>query len=453
MWAASAFTVHAISPVRQSIIQEQCMIAVLTERSLQEHLQLADDLLARREVKKAEIAIAKALRAAVASEDRADCLILRARARLMSARPDDALDDIRAAIALGRIREENPYLIELEADAYLARFELATVGFADRNDVVQARNLYQDLLDNYPHYDNLGWICYQMGRVLLTDNKISESAQFFHDGLFNASTNPALTAYCYERLAFANFYEARDIHKAFVFINKAIDTYPVSEDRRWLAQVHVLRSRIMRDMGRPVQALQAAETALQVAASNGTGNDNKTNLAEAYLTTGELLFEMEGRERDVITYLQQFTQLSRKPLGVDVTWSRVHEMLGDSYFRTGQYTTAANAYLGALQYNPYHPWETSLHYRIARCHYQQGDYERTIQALQKMMDVAKADEQPVTDYRVFDVLGNAYYALGRYQDALEAYRQALQMAPPNAANLDKIRTYHGYAAEFCGVDP
>jgi tetratricopeptide (TPR) repeat protein len=65
--------------------------------------------------------------------------------------------------------------------------------------------------------------------------------------------------------------------------------------------------------------------------------------------------------------------------------------------------------------------------------------------------VAQADGQPVTDYRVFDILGNAFYALGRYQEALDAYEQALEMAPPNAVNLDKIRTYHDYAAEFCGA--
>jgi len=214
-------------------------------------------------------------------------------------------------------------------------------------------------------------------------------------------------------------------------------------------QVQVLRSRILRDMGRQAQALRAAETALQVA--SGNSGENKMGLAEAYLTTGELLFEMEGRERDVITYLQQFTQLARKPLGVDVTWSRVHEMLGDSYYKSGQYVAAANAYQGTLQYNPYHPWETSLHYRIARSYYQQGDYERTIQALRRMMEVAQADGQPVSDYRVFDILGNAFFALARYHEALDAYRQALQMAPPNAVNLDKIRTYHDYAAEFCGA--
>ena len=416
---------------------------------MQEQLQLADELLARREVKKADVIIAKAIRAAVSPEDRAACLVCRAQARLLSARPEDALDDITAARALRQTTEDDPLLMELEADASLARYELATVGFADRSDVAHAREIYQQILDRSPFYENLGWVHYQMGRVLLTDNKVAESAQYFHDGLFHASHNPSLTAYCYERLAFANYYEARDLPRALAFINKAIDTYPAQEDRRWLVQVQVLRSRILRDMGRQAQALRAAETALQVA--SGNSGENKMGLAEAYLTTGELLFEMEGRERDVITYLQQFTQLARKPLGVDVTWSRVHEMLGDSYYKSGQYVAAANAYQGTLQYNPYHPWETSLHYRIARSYYQQGDYERTIQALRRMMEVAQADGQPVSDYRVFDILGNAFFALARYHEALDAYRQALQMAPPNAVNLDKIRTYHDYAAEFCGA--
>ena len=426
------------------------MIAVLTDRSMQDQLQLADELLGRREVKKADVVIAKAIRAATTPEDRAACLICRAQARLLSARPEDALDDVTAARALRQDSEADPQLMELEADASLARFELATVGFADRHDVAHAREIYQQILDQFPFYENLGWVHYQMGRALLTDNKVAESAQYFHDGLFNASRNPALTAYCYERLAFANYYEARDLHRALAFINKAVDTYPAQEDRRWLVQVHVLRSRILRDMGRQPQALRAAETALQVASGNSGGSENKSGLAEAYLTTGELLFEMDGRERDVITYLQQFTQLARKPLGVDVTWSRVHEMLGDSYFKSGQYVAAANAYQGALQYNPYHPWETSLHYRIARCYYQQADYERTVQSLRRMMEVAQADGQPVSDYRVFDILGNAFFALARYHEALDAYRQALQMAPPNAVNLDKIRTYHDYAADFCG---
>ena len=126
------------------------MIAVLTDRSMQEQLQLADDLLARREVKKADVIIAKAIRAASTPEERAACLICRAQARLLSARPEDALDDVNAARVLRQSETEDPQLMELEADASLARFELATVGFADRSDVAHARAIYQQLLDNFP---------------------------------------------------------------------------------------------------------------------------------------------------------------------------------------------------------------------------------------------------------------------------------------------------------------
>src|SRR5690606_15759313 len=148
------------------------------------------------------------------------------------------------------------------------------------------------------------------------------------------------------------------------------------------------------------------------------------------------------------SHLQQFLQLSRKPLGVDVTWSRVYEMLGDAYFKTAQYSAAASAYQNALQFNPYHPWELSLLYRIGRCYYQNGDYERSIQTIRQMLDVAARDGQPVSDYRVYEMLGNAYYALSRYDGATEAYEIALSLAPANGANLENLQTYYKLAQEL-----
>ncbi len=414
---------------------------------MQDQLAAIDDLLIRRDVKKAEVQIAKVLRSATTPHQRAQVLLFRARARLLGARPEDALDDITAARSLDEEVAEPAALLELLGDSYFARFELASVGFADRGDTQRAINAYQEIVDQHPLYENIGWIYYQMGRVLLTENRTDEAVTCFRQGLLNPSRVPALTAYAFERLAFVAFYESRELVKALGFINKAVDTYPANEDRRWLVQVHILRSRVLRDMHRLGEALKAAETALSVAGNN-TNNEDKLGLAEAMLTMGELLHPMEGRERDVINYLQQFLQLSKKPLGVDVTWSRVYEMLGDAFYKTGQHTAAVNAYQGALQFNPYNPWELSLHYRIARSYYVQGDYDRSIQALRRMQEVAHADGQALNDYRVYDMLGNALFALGRYDDAVESYRTALQMAPPNADNLDKIRTYHDFAREL-----
>ncbi len=413
---------------------------------MQEQSQAIEDLLLKREIKKVEIVIARTLRSKISDKSRAQLLTYRARARLIGARPEDAIDDLLAVRALIPGEFEQPERLELLGDCYFARFEQASVGFADRNDTLQAQRLYEKVIEISPAYANLGWIYYQLGRIALTDNHIRQAEIYFRQALFTPSQISQLTAYCYERLGFTAFYERRDLNAAIGFLNKAIDTYPIGENRGWLAQVHTLRSRVLRDMHDYVQALAAAEMAVDVAA--GAGPESRISLIEALLAAGELLTGFDGRERDVVNYLQEFLQISKKPLGVDVTWSRVHEMLGDAYFRLAQYENAAEAFRAALQLNPYHPWEVSLHYRIARSCYQKKDYEAAVRAVKQMLAAAETEGETVSDYRVYDVLGNAHFALKRYPEAMEAYGIALQMAPPNAENVDKIKTYYQFAQEL-----
>ncbi|NWF69678.1 MAG: tetratricopeptide repeat protein [Chloroflexi bacterium] len=412
---------------------------------MQEHLKTIEGLLTKREIKKAEILIAKHLRVDLVLSERLALLTLRARARLLSARQEDALADLQEIAALSPAQRQSAAFQELYADCRFARFELASVGFADRNDATEARTAYRTIIKAFPDYENLGWVYYQLGRVLLTSNEVNEALHCFQQALLTPSTLSALTAYCYERLGFVAFYEERNLNKAYSFLNRAIDTYPGSEDRAWLVQLHLLRSRVLRDMRQSEAALKAAENAVAIAAS--AGSENRSSLAEALFTAGELMLELEGRERDAINLLQQFIQISKKPLGVDVTWSRLHEMLGDAHFRQSQYEEAVAAYRSALQFNPYHPWEISLYYRIACSYYQQRDYENAVRAVQRLFETAAQEGQPVSDYRVYDVLGNAHFALGKYDKAVESYQRALEIAPPNAQNIDKIRMYHEFATQ------
>jgi tetratricopeptide (TPR) repeat protein len=415
-------------------------------KSRDDMLGMIDELLAKRDVKKVEVAIAKVLRSNPSAQERGTMLLQRARARLMGARPADAIDDLATARGLLPDAFKTPEVLELSGDCYFARFELAVVGFADRADTHQAQQDYMQVVEQHPDYDNLGWVRYQLGRIALSNNAVIEADRHFREAIFLPSRVRALTAYCYERLGFVAFYERRALSEALALVNKAADTYPVGENRAWLAQVHILRSRVLRDMRRYTQALAAAETALDVAASEGV--ENRLGLTEALLTAGELLAGLEGRERDVVNTLQQFLHQSKRPLGVDVTWSRVHEMLGDAYFKLTQYELASDSYLAALQFNPYHPWEVSLHYRIARSCYQQRNYEAAIRALHRMIAAAQEEGEHIHDYRVYDILGNAHFALRRYPEAVNAYQTALQMAPANADNLDNIRTYYQYAQQL-----
>jgi tetratricopeptide (TPR) repeat protein len=199
-------------------------------------------------------------------------------------------------------------------------------------------------------------------------------------------------------------------------------------------------------MNQHEQALSAAEQALTLAENPGV--ENRPAWAEALLAAGELTASMAGREREAVSHLQQFLQVSRKPLGVDVTWSRVYEVLGDAYFELSQYEQAANAFRSALQYNPYHPWETSLLFRIAQACYYQNSYEDTIAAVQQYITAVEQDGETVQDYRVYAVLGNAQFALERYAEAFASYEAALGLAPANASDLDKLKRYHQFALEL-----
>ncbi len=405
-----------------------------------------DDLLARNNIKKAEILIAKYLRADLPVRERATALIQRARIRLRSLRPEEAIEDILLARELMPATFDNPETLELLGDSYLARFESATVGFADRGDTTQAHLLYSQILEQSPNYSNRGWVYYQLGRIALSDNLVDKAEEALRQALLTPSHVRALTAYCYERLGFLAFYERRELQLAMGFLDKAVDTYPASENQAWLVQVHILRSRVLREQRAYRQAIVAAETAVTVAVS--VLPEQRPILAEALLTAGEMLAGFAGRERDSINYLQQFLQITRKPLGVDVTWSRVHEMLGDAYFNLMQHDLATEAYEAALHYNPYNPWEISLHYRIAQSYYQQSDYGSAVNAIQRLLSIAQDDNETVQDYRVFDVLGNAKFALGQYAEAEAAYQRALEIAPPNAEGLDKIRRYHQFAQDL-----
>ncbi len=410
------------------------------------HIDLAvlDKLLDKRDVKKAEVTIAKYLRADLSSSDQCKLMLYRARVRLLGARPDDALSDLQWVQEHCSKLANDVRLLQVLADSYFSRFEQATVGFSDRNDITHAEQIYTQILSDFPSFENAGWISYQLGRIHLVNNRSEDAEQCFRQALFQPSDVTALTAYCFERLGFTAYYERRDSSIALNFLNKAIYTYPATEDTLWLVQVYILRSRILRSSNY-VLALESAEKALNIASSGR--RDNRHALAESLFAVAEVLSEQSNREKEQINHIQQFLQMSKRPLGVDVTWSRAYEMLGDAYFALGQHEEAINSYFSALQFNPYHPWEVSVYYRIACSYYQQSNYHKAIQAIEQVFELSQTDGQEITDYRVYDVLGNAYFALEQYDRATDAYTKAVQLAPPHE-NIDKTRRYLQFAMKL-----
>ncbi len=408
-----------------------------------------EGLLRQRKIKTAEVKITRALRVTNPAQFQAKLLLLRAQAKLLTSRPEGGLEDISRAALLSPDIMTLPHAQELQADCFFARYELSALGFAERSDWANAERLYTHLLAQFPNYENYGWVLYQFGRLLLSGSQVERAVDSFQRALMKPSHVTALTSYAYERLGFTAFYEQRDFRQALIYLEKAIQTYPSSEDRAWLIQAHLLNGRILRDMHRLDEAVKSANIALKLAAYRGLA---RASVLEALFTASEIFSRAEGQEQRVIEVLAQYFQLSKRPPGIDVTWSRAYEMLGDACFLAGLYERAVTAYLAVLQYNPYHPWEISIYLRIARAYYQQGLYETAAQAVQRAINDAKAEEQ-TADFQAYDLLGSAYYAMGQFEKAATAFDAALAMIPANDPSTAKITQYRQYAINAAKQNP
>lgn len=411
-------------------------------------LEAVDQALESNDLRKAEVTIARLLRSDTLTDLRAQLLLRRARVRLLSGRPDEALEDSQEVIALMPSLGEMPEVKMTLGDIYLTRFVLAEVGFAVRNDTDRALEYYNEVLARHPHFKQRGWVYYQRGRIYLSENRVDEAVADFEDGLRRERRPYALHAYCYERLGFIAVFEKRDVTQALNYFNQAIDAYPAGENAAWLVQVHILRSRALRELGDYEAALTAASQALN--SLDTTAPNYRDTLTEAHLAVGEILALIPRRESESIEHLLEFLQASKRPMGVDVTWSRVYETMGDLYFKLEKPEQAVEAYQACLTFNPLHPLAVNVQYQIARCYYRMRQYEQVITAIDRLLETAESDMQWIGDYRVFNVLGNAHFALEQYHKATQAYRRAVELAPPNAEGLDKIKKYLRFSEDLAG---
>jgi tetratricopeptide (TPR) repeat protein len=397
-------------------------------------------MLSKGEVKKAEIRLAQIMRTEVSNHEISELLLLKARVKLSAGNPDEATEALKTAVEHRSEVLQSSAFQELMGDCYFAHFEQASLGFADRNDLLRARSVYVSILQQNPDYLNRGWLYYQLGRIAIALDQSHLAESLFQQALLSPNTISSVTAFCYERLGFIAFYEKGLTAEALAYLRQAVDTYPRAASQRWLVQVNILQGRIFKHLHDFSSSMRCLDTALDIASENV--DIDRATLAEALLAKAEVLSDFGGNEKDVLGYLHQFLQVAKKPVGVDVTWSRVSEMMGNIYFRLGNIEEGMASLEAALRYNPDHPWATSVCLQIARGAYQLKEYRSVIKILDQIPD---ARNHP--DFRVYELLGNAYFALREYAASVEAYDNALEHAPTEDA-IQSIRQYRELAASY-----
>jgi tetratricopeptide (TPR) repeat protein len=426
-------------------------------------LQEIDDALAEYDLKRAELAIAKSIKAELSPAQRAALLQRRAQLRLSDARPDDGLEDLTTAVALDPALQSLPQTYILWGDLYLARFELAKLGFANREHIQEALASYRQVVEQFAnHTSSLARVYYQLGRIYLILGQVEAAQAHFDQALQYPAQPSALHSMAYERLGFIALFEQRQPQRAIYYFKQALGSItPDSERWQWIIQLHLRLSRAYAEQTEGLLAAQHIRQALQMAIAYS--NVNLAILPEAYLSSADILSLLTGFEDESIEYYLKFLQSSEKPPGIDVTWSRVYEQIGLLSLRLAQTSTpsqgqfrkwtqqAIHAFEKALQSNPYHPWEGALCYYMAQSHYQLQQFDRAIGLLEELEKSAPSLAGLLEAWRIALLKGHAYFAQAYYLQARAAYRHALDLAPTTLHNKAAIQGYLHFAEQHIQI--
>jgi len=132
--------------------------------------------------------------------------------------------------------------------------------------------------------------------------------------------------------------------------------------------------------------------------------------------------------------LAQAGRLLRDAVQMSPDRPLAHLWLGRLSDREGEYPACVQSLAKALDIDPdleapggSEPIEWAAHYELAVCRARSGKFEAAIEGLRRIL--GRAQSQQVA---VYQRLGECYMALGRLDEAVEAFRQGLRLSPYSA---------------------
>ena len=210
-----------------------------------------------------------------------------------------------------------------------------------------------------------------------------------------------------------NAYRTRDYEEAVQFYKNEIDTHPAPVPWRGMGRAYV-------ELGHADSARWAFEESIKMDSLYAPGY---FNLA--------LLLEDEGAFDEALQAAQTAWRLS--PLDVDFRY------LMASLFVSNEHFVEAIPHLQAVTQE--RPWHHASHYNLGQALVRMGERDRGQEYLQKAEELRAQDAQvnqllnssitSAANPLAQAALGSALRRLGRYEDAMRAYKMASYLDPTN----------------------
>jgi len=164
------------------------------------------------------------------------------------------------------------------------------------------------------------------------------------------------------------------------------------------------------------------------------------NIPAVYAIIPGILF----RKRTRISYLYQMIRTANLYLSKEKMRSFLEELikeikgryylwayLGNIYKAMGKEEDAIGCYEKALQFSPPDGDRIAIFSHLADTYFIKGEYEKVISIVEMALEINEVPE-------LYNIIGRAYYKLGDYLKAMEAFSRAIDLNPASAIDYANI---------------
>lgn len=310
-----------------------------------------------------------------------------------------------------RIQEEEP------EKSRTILFCLANV-YLERGEWEKAYSIYRQLND----LDSLSTLIERAGMSMLMSERLITLQTWLNNCLTEQfQKRPALLS-----LKGALLCAVGEGHLALTTLDRTVLEFQKTDDLANLTLAFVRRSAAHSLVGDYNSSLKDADEALRL-------SENKPDLqftfAEAERFKGISLFhlgQIVEATRVLEVALQCYGQLGDKQRAA---WLQVD--LGNSYYTSGNYPEALNAYNQALdewRQESNLPSQANVLNSLGVLYHHQGEYEQAVQAFESGLECARSSSSQWQESLLLTSLGDMYVDLDEYDSAFQAYSDAAQKA-------------------------
>jgi tetratricopeptide (TPR) repeat protein len=317
---------------------------------------------------------------------------------------------------------------EFHGNILVTQYRNAELSSQEEMTLDEAIESYQRAAALKPDAQHLASIYLGLGMAYHDNHEVDTATDYFHKALALQPQDKQVAAECHLELGLIEF-DHENPEKAVPLLQLGLEISPLRPPSTWLSHGYWLLSHALVQIGKLKEAIAMGQKSL--AAADPDDSSYTTALFTAHSVLGWAYYHIRGEEDQAIYHYRQALALEED--------SAIYRYLGELYFHKDELEQALEMFKVVLSIDPDYQHPGDIYNAMGVCLARLQRYEEALAYL----EMAQKEQATVSigPYQIYKNMGWSYWHLDRYDEAVVAFKTALNLMHPKDREYRQIEQY------------